>query len=671
MRLILLFLTVVFQSIQDAAAHQGAPFYIPQVPNPQLMNIDGLDDDWKWLDPTFAVTRDELISWWGISENRGFFMPEDDLNVTYYVAWSAPPDNRLYVFARVEDDIYRAAEGGNKFMWWRDDTLQLTVDADHSGGLLGRDEEAFLGNGQRYNLVPYQEGCSIGGDSLDWGCNQEWASAASTLYPSDAGNLDGPVTYTYEIAFTLWDVYSATGHADSEQHQMDSHQVLHLNVRFSDADESHTGEQDLVGMVGGHHEGDVNADLLMDIITLPTAAEADWSWLNDIPKELGIPRATESDYEEQVRSLQEIIRKSTDEKTRVDVEFRIAETYQLAGNTRLAVQQYRNIASNYKFGDYRNIPDRIVYLVGAKHNSEFIANLITGNIASLLQNDLSINIRRQIDTRIAGILASAGDMDGAIQEYQRILRDYELSPIAKAQYHRSLASCFETKKDYEAAVAEYRKTLEFNAEELRSLERENDIYHIARLEEKLEWDQIGILDESLSIMKRFPHQQAILTLLEDQGKNLEAINAIASFLETTTDPGEIAHFRYRIGLNFRYLADYEAAKAHFVTLCQEYEDVKYVWTWGQYQLAAIDMLQGSHSSALKRFENISSHVDGDDRELIISLEFGKAQASLGLEMYTEARKILRQLVGRYPDKKILRDAYQLLGNHGIYKLEDE
>ena len=101
----ILFLVVVcvavFALVSPANAHVGAEYFIPGVPNPSAMTIDGLEDDWGWLDEEFILTTE------GMFTAGGETIEKEDYDVSILMAWSTPPDNRFYFFIRVQDDTLR------------------------------------------------------------------------------------------------------------------------------------------------------------------------------------------------------------------------------------------------------------------------------------------------------------------------------------------------------------------------------------------------------------------------------------------------------------------------------------------------------------------------------------------------------------------------------------
>ena len=277
MKLSALSLPLFLGAFGAAGAHVGTEIFMPQVPYPAAITIDGNEDDWGWYDQSFAVTPDQIIGWRG--QHSGTAPPAGDFSATYFVAWSAQPDNRLFVFIRVTDDTLRAAEGEERVTWWNDDLLQISIDADHSGGSYLGENLDELANGQRYTMTPLHElPVDIGSHMSDVDGHEQWAgdvphtNVATTVSPADAANLSVNVTYTYEWAIRLWDMFGQS-EDDSVPHIFAPEQVIHVSVRFDDGDHAKQGQQSLFGLQGGNYFGDRDGNQAGDYIALPTADE--------------------------------------------------------------------------------------------------------------------------------------------------------------------------------------------------------------------------------------------------------------------------------------------------------------------------------------------------------------------------------------------------------------
>lgn len=264
---------------QAAIAHVGVEYFVPQVPNPSTMKIDGKDDDWGWIDPSFVTTTD------GMFTAGGEVVPKSDYDVAYQFGWSAPPDNRLYFFIRIQDDTLRVREDDPKRRW-NDDCLQITFDPDHSGGdFLGENVDQVL-NAQRYHLrvlplpgqpvaynslLEYIDLPSIGWSSdvfEEKPTDKDVFEIAWTLLPAGSGDLSTNVSYTFEFACALWDIHGVTKD-QAIRHTFRAEQTVHIGPRPLDADGGDTGAKHQLYPLGSSTGQDQKGDQMPDFTMLP------------------------------------------------------------------------------------------------------------------------------------------------------------------------------------------------------------------------------------------------------------------------------------------------------------------------------------------------------------------------------------------------------------------
>ncbi|MCY3666656.1 MAG: hypothetical protein OXH81_13430 [Gemmatimonadetes bacterium] len=231
-----------------ALAHTGLEFFLQEVPDPDAMTMDGDDSDWGWFDNDLAL--DSNLDFYVTS---GEVADPEDYSATWRIAYSRPPDNRLYFFLRIQDDSLRRQEPDLKRMW-HDDFTQFNLDNDHSGGPgLGSNlDEAS--NHQRYHLriLPGPDGVTafnsqievLGDENLSWtqdvdlfgNATDVW-DLAWTVTPPDAqhGTLD--IEVTWEARFKTYDAVGLS-EAESVRHVYEDGQVTHLGPRLTDNDGS-------------------------------------------------------------------------------------------------------------------------------------------------------------------------------------------------------------------------------------------------------------------------------------------------------------------------------------------------------------------------------------------------------------------------------------------------
>ncbi len=231
-----------------ALAHTGLEFFLQEVPDPDAMTMDGDDSDWGWFDNDLAL--DSNLDFYVTS---GEVADPEDYSATWRIAYSRPPDNRLYFFLRIQDDSLRRQEPDLKRMW-HDDFTQFNLDNDHSGGPgLGANlDEAS--NHQRYHLriLPGPDGVAafnsqievLGDEKLSWtqdvdlfGNATDIWDLAWTVTPPDAqhGTLD--IEVTWEARFKTYDAVGLS-EAESVRHVYEDGQVTHLGPRLTDNDGS-------------------------------------------------------------------------------------------------------------------------------------------------------------------------------------------------------------------------------------------------------------------------------------------------------------------------------------------------------------------------------------------------------------------------------------------------
>ena len=277
----LLLIAVILALGSSALAHVGVEHYVPRVPDPASMQIDGKEDDWDWFDSRLTMTMA------GMEARPATAIDPQDYAVTYMTAWSPPPDNRFYFFARIRDNRLDLPDDDPR-EWWSGDYLQITFDADHSGGsILGTTKEQ-LANGQRYSMrvlpptdqpellyhtihateqlsvfVKYHEDRFRWSSSRFEGETSGWTDAAWTLEPADAGHGSDDVTYTFEFSCALWETYGLSPE-ESVRHLLESGQVIHVGPRPGDADG--TPEKYLLYQRGGTIYQDRDADQMVDYV---------------------------------------------------------------------------------------------------------------------------------------------------------------------------------------------------------------------------------------------------------------------------------------------------------------------------------------------------------------------------------------------------------------------
>ena len=259
-----------------AFGHAGTTHFVPTVPDPTAMNIDGDDADWGWHDDDFATFPDDIVDINGRAPTS-----DGDYSALIRWGWTPPPDNGIYFFTRVFDDTLRAADYETKGDWWNSDNLSHAFDFDHGGGVVtGNSEVSELENGYRIHIAPFyanaEVGMSMGGlagdpaESPHWSCCDPWGFMARILLPADADHLSANVEYSIEYKIHPHDVYDPAGPDNTVPHVNAADQIVHLAAMFEDGDgpDNNNGHR---WIAAGGEAGDVQwSDNMVDHILIQT-----------------------------------------------------------------------------------------------------------------------------------------------------------------------------------------------------------------------------------------------------------------------------------------------------------------------------------------------------------------------------------------------------------------
>ncbi len=199
-----LFVGVLVGVLGTAYASSGPDLYIPYV-DPERITLDGLGTEWE--DPTFypqdfRMTRYDL----GGNMTGGDMPPEEDWDVVLYLGWTTGAHNMLYGYCRVTDDFMHH-EWPDNVNAWKDDSIEIIIDADNSGGDYRTGYTLHNENAQQFFIrmteTPLPPGPAATNDNTQWFIysepGSEWMTApeyfqAVLMYPKGREN----VTYAYE-----------------------------------------------------------------------------------------------------------------------------------------------------------------------------------------------------------------------------------------------------------------------------------------------------------------------------------------------------------------------------------------------------------------------------------------------------------------------------------------
>jgi len=248
-----------------AFAHNNANgfgYFALEVPEDVTITADGSDSDWTWFDGAFTAISDEMFEI--ITET---LPPKDDIDIAARTAWAPAPDNRLYGFVRVTDDTLNVDET-DPANGWREDDLEIIIDADHSGGPF---EEPAGENGQQFTMhfavpggynTPYGNGTAWLRFQVDPA--KQWSTALweadISVSPTGATHGSTNVTLGYEFAAPIFTIV-ANDEASSPRHELVAGQTIGLTYQLNEGDSGdRTHQLSTSGGNGAHWNADFMSD---------------------------------------------------------------------------------------------------------------------------------------------------------------------------------------------------------------------------------------------------------------------------------------------------------------------------------------------------------------------------------------------------------------------------
>ena len=239
-------LALGFSSGFGTSAHGHLPpgeiFKAFHFPDRLVPVIDGDLSDWDVVDESCVISTEDFHDLVHDAE------PDpDDFSVRLMVGWNKA-ENKLYVAAQVRDDLHQIDRlaGTAALRIWQDDSMNIFVDADHSGGQYAnfRDlsaEEQFKLNGsaaQHFVIAgpPPDEDFFINFSAAGWYALADgpFTAAAYTL----DGMVGGPAVLSYEFMLTPFDRVDIRTDISSEKHFMQENEIIGFNIEFNDFDTS-------------------------------------------------------------------------------------------------------------------------------------------------------------------------------------------------------------------------------------------------------------------------------------------------------------------------------------------------------------------------------------------------------------------------------------------------
>lgn len=171
--------------------------------------IDGLGNDACWANATW-YTVDQL--WWGVQPNAA------DFSGRFKVTWDA---NKLYILAEIKDDVLNDHHSNPLTSYWEDDTWEIFLDENASGGNHLHSYNAFA-----YHISTTFDIADIGPEQTA-GLYNNHASVART---------NTGTNYVWEAAFDVYNDQYVTGATNNPKVTLTAGKIMGLAMAYCDND---------------------------------------------------------------------------------------------------------------------------------------------------------------------------------------------------------------------------------------------------------------------------------------------------------------------------------------------------------------------------------------------------------------------------------------------------
>jgi len=233
--------------VGSAWAHEppGFTYYAFQWPDGLLPTLDGDISDWEVVPEAYVLTTADLYEQLQGLGIRGSGYDASNMAVECVVAWNETT-NRLWIYTTVFDNLTLVQrDAGSPAVMYKDDSLEIMFDADHSGGQFRGGVEGFSdeenlrfrqSTAQKFNFsIPSPDEFELFiGDASEWyyvngGQIFEWGWSFD-------GVLGGEGTRVFEWTWQGWDDLNFEGPDVSLVHDLEEGDIVGFNIAWNDND---------------------------------------------------------------------------------------------------------------------------------------------------------------------------------------------------------------------------------------------------------------------------------------------------------------------------------------------------------------------------------------------------------------------------------------------------
>lgn len=257
---------------------EGQVFGAWQWPTAQLPNLDGDISEWNVLPQELWIIIDQTT----VAEGDvGREIDYSNLWFRYAMGWNDELDRIYCVYDRFDDNWDR--DGGGVGCCGQDDSIEVSIDADHSAGWFwdsgGTDEEIARARGRQAQTAHYRwPALAPFGWKWFWMTSADWHDKEPYACCATSFNLKGSqgteATMQAEWYTVAWDDFDYHGPESSIRHNFVEGEIIGSGLQVIDNDNG-TEEDPKTAKwaLGGQSDIYGNASSISDFILLPVDTE--------------------------------------------------------------------------------------------------------------------------------------------------------------------------------------------------------------------------------------------------------------------------------------------------------------------------------------------------------------------------------------------------------------
>ncbi len=229
-------------------------------------------------------------------------------------------------------------------------------------------------------------------------------------------------------------------------------------------------------------------------------------------------------YNESIHYLEEALEKEKKRDKRIRYTFILAQLYQETGDLMLATENYEKVIRKnppYKMAFNAKINKATCYRKGSGNIEE-----VKKQLFKMLKDDKNIEYQDQIYYALGSIEERAGNMEQALEYYEKSAQASVSNDIQKTTSYLTIADIYYQRKEYKKAGAyydsssmyitenypDYKRIMEKTellidlVDNLNTVEREDNLQRLAQMSEK---ERLAVIDRNIAEYKEKERQRQI------------------------------------------------------------------------------------------------------------------------------------------------------------------